>query len=79
MGEYIENLKVPAPKGVDKRMHYVIFYDLAIEHIQRVWLNVTRFACGRKDLVAIPGDEWDLDTGRNKSAKDQRLVFWNYA
>ena len=79
MGEYIENLKVPGPTGVDKRMHYDNIYNLAIEHIQGVWLNVTRFAYGREDLVVIPGDEWDLDTGRNKSAKDQRLVFWNYA
>jgi hypothetical protein len=79
MGEYIENLKVPAAESVDKRMHYDDIFDLAIEHIQRTWLNVTRFVYGREDLIAIRGDEWDLDTGRNKSAKDQRLVFWNYA
>jgi hypothetical protein len=70
---------VPALEGVDKRMHYDDIFNLAIEHIQRVWLNVTRFVYGKEDLIVIRGDEWDLDTGRNKSAKDQRLVFWNYA
>lgn len=79
MREYIENLKVPAPKGMDKRMHYDDIFNQAIEHIQQAWLNVTRFVYGREDLVAIREDEWDLDSGRNKSAKDQRLVFWNYA
>jgi hypothetical protein len=60
-------------------MHYDDIFNLAIMHIQRVWLNVTRFVYGREDLVVNGLDEWDLDTGLNKSAKDQRLVFWNYA
>ena len=79
MGEYIENLKVPAPAGVDKRMHYDAIFNQAIDNIQRSWLNVTRFVYDREDLTAIRGDEWDLDTGRNKSARDQRPVFWDYA
>jgi hypothetical protein len=79
LAEYIENLKVPSSGGEDRRMHYTDIFDLAIEHIQQAWLNVIRFVYGREDLVAIREDEWDLDTGRNKSAKDQRLVFWNNA
>jgi len=79
MGEYIENLKVPALTGVDKRMHYDDIFNQTIDHIQRAWLNITRFVYGREDLAAIRGDEWDLDSGRNKSARDERLVFWDYA
>jgi hypothetical protein len=78
-GEYIENLMVPAPKGVEKRMHYDDIFDLAINRIQQVWLNVTRFALGYEDLIAFRNDEWDLDTGRNKLAKGQKLVFWEVA
>lgn len=77
--EYIENLKVPAPEGVEKRMHYDDIFNLAIGHIQQVWLNVTRFTLGYGDIIAFRNDEWDLDTGRNKLAKGQKLVFWDVA
>ena len=78
--EYIDNLKVPAPEGVDKRMRYDDIFDLLIAHIQQVWLNVTRYVLGYGDPIAFSEeDEWDLDTGRNKLAQDRKLVFWDVA
>ena len=79
MAEYIDNLKVPAPQGVDMRMCYDDIFNFAIDRIQKVWLNVTRYSLGYGDTIAFCEDEWDLDTGRNKSASDQRLVFWDVA
>jgi hypothetical protein len=76
---YIENLKVPASEGVDRRMNYDDIFNLAIEDVQLVWLNVARHALGRGDLIAFRDEEWDLDTGRNKLDKGNRLVFWEVA
>lgn len=77
--EYTDNLKVPAPEGVDRRMPYDDIFNLTIGRIQQVWLNVTRHVLGYGDPIAFRGDEWDLDTGRNKLAQDQKLVFWEVA
>lgn len=79
MAEYITNLRVPALSGTERRMHYDDIFELAVENIRQAWLEVTRFIFKRADLVTIREDEWDLDTGRNKSARDDRLVFWNIA
>jgi hypothetical protein len=74
-GEYIENLNAPG----QKRMHYDAIFDFAIDRVQQVWLDVTRYALRRRDLLAFRDEEWDLDTGRNKSDTDNRLVFWGVA
>ncbi|MCL5422845.1 MAG: zinc dependent phospholipase C family protein [Nitrospirae bacterium] len=79
MGTYIENLKVPASVGVDRRMHYDNIFDFAIERVQKVWLDVMRHALGQGDLIAFRNEEWDLDTGRNKSDEYKKLVFWEVA
>lgn len=73
--EYIENLKVPG----DKRMHYDDIFNRAVERVQQVWLDVTRYALGQGDLLAFRNEEWDLDTGRNKLDVTNRLVFWEVA
>jgi hypothetical protein len=70
---YIENLRVPASGGVERRMNYDDIFDLAIQRIQHVWLNITRHALGQGDLIAFANEEWDLDTGRDK---ENRVVFW---
>lgn len=76
---YIENLRVPAPEGVERRMNYDDIFNLAIDHVQQVWLNVARHALGQGDLIAFRNEEWNLDTGRNKLDKENRLVFWEVA
>jgi hypothetical protein len=76
---YIENLRVPASDGVERRMHYDDIFNLAIGRVQQVWLDVTCHALGQKDLVAFRNEEWDLDTGRNKLDMGKRLVFWEVA
>jgi hypothetical protein len=79
MGSYIENLKVPTFEGVDRRMHYDDIFDLAMGRVQKVWLDVMCHALGRGDLIAFRNEEWDLDTGRNRSDRDKKLVFWEVA
>jgi hypothetical protein len=75
MKGYIENLTVPGGKS----MHYDDVFNLAIERVHQVWLEVTRYALGQGDLLAFRNDEWDLDTGRNKLDAKNRLVFWEVA
>jgi hypothetical protein len=75
MGEYIENLKVPG----DKRMHYDDIFNWATEQVQKAWLDVTRHALDQGDFIAFQDQEWDLDTGRNKSIAIENLVFWEVA
>ena len=77
--EYIESLLVPALRGTEKRMHYDDIFDQAVGNIQRVWLNVTRFALGYGDVIAFRDEEWNLDTGRNMLAKEEMPVFWGAA
>jgi len=60
-------------------MHYDDIFDLAIGCVQRVWLDVTRHALGHGDFIAFRDEEWDLDTGRNKLAKEKGQVFWEVA
>jgi len=79
MGTYIENLLVPSPKGVERRMHYDDIFNLAIDCVQKVWLDVTRHALGQGDFIAFCDEEWDLDTGRNKLDKEKGRVFWEVA
>jgi hypothetical protein len=75
MGEYIENLEVPG----DKRMHYDDIFNWATEQVQEAWLDVTRHALDQGDFIAFQDQEWDLDTGRNKSSAKENLVFWKVA
>jgi hypothetical protein len=75
MKEYIENLRVPG----DERMHYDDIFNRAITRVQQVWLDVTRYALGHRDVLTFRNDEWDLDTGRNKLDAANRLVFWEVA
>ena len=79
MGTYIENLLVPSSKGVERRMHYDDIFNLAIDCVQKVWLDVTRHALGQGDFIAFRDEEWDLDTGRNKLDKEKGRVFWEVA
>ncbi len=78
-GAYIENLLVPSEKGVERRMHYDDIFNLAIDRVQKVWLDVTRQALGHGDLIAFRNEEWDLDTGRNKLDEEKGRVFWEVA
>ena len=78
-GAYIENLIVPSPNGVERRMHYDDIFNLAIGRVQQAWLDVTCHALGQRDLIAFRNEEWDLDTGRNKLDMGKRLVFWEVA
>lgn len=75
MGEYIENLKVPG----NGRMHYDDIFNWATEQVQKAWLDVTRHALDQGDFIAFQDQEWDLDTGRNKSSVKENLVFWKVA
>jgi hypothetical protein len=79
IGTYIENLIVPSPEGVVRRMHYDDIFNLAIDRVQKVWLDVTRHALGHGDLIAFRNEEWDLDTGRNKLNQEAGTVFWRVA
>ncbi|MBI5847217.1 MAG: zinc dependent phospholipase C family protein [Nitrospirae bacterium] len=80
MGEYIDNLRVPSNAGrQEMHMHYDMIFDWATEQVQKVWLNVTQYALGESDSLPFYKDEWDLDTGRNKSASAAPLVFWEVA
>lgn len=79
MNNYIESLIVPSPAGQESRMHYNDIFDLAIKNVQQVWLDVTRHALSNNDFIAFHNQEWDLDTGRDKANKENRLVFWAVA
>ena len=77
--EYIADLIVPSPKGGERRMHYDEIFDLAIERVREVWLDVTRHALGYGELIAFRNEEWDLDTGSNKLNQEAGIVFWRVA
>jgi len=80
MGEYIDNLRVPSNAGrQEMHMHYDLIFDWATEQVQKVWLDVTQYALGQSHSIPLFRDEWDLDTGRNKSASAATLVFWKVA
>jgi len=74
---YIENLRVPAPEG--KQMNYDAIFDFAIERVQQVWFDVTRQALGYGEVITFRNQEWDLDTGQDKLAKEEKRVFWEVA
>lgn len=74
--EYINNLKVPSPKGVIKHMSYDEIFDFTIKRIRDVWRDVTRHALGKGDFIKFQDEEWNLDTGRNVSDAGKKLVFW---
>jgi hypothetical protein len=77
---YIDNLKVPAPEGIGKRMKYDDIFDFAVSRIQQVWLDVTRYTLGYDDQIVFRDDEWNLDTGKNELlAQDQSPIFWDIA
>jgi hypothetical protein len=78
-GAYINDLRVPSPEGAERRMRYDDIFDFAMEKIQQVWLDVTRHALGFGDFIAFRGEEWDLDTGKNKLAEGKGPVFWGVA
>jgi len=76
---YIMNLKVPSITGEKQKMDYDEIFNWAITQIQQVWSDVTRYALRQEDLIAFADEEWDLDTGRNKSENDKPIVFWEVA
>jgi hypothetical protein len=73
--EYIQNLKVPD----DRRLHYDDIFDFAIKTVQNVWLDVALYVTGQTDRIRFRNDEWNLDTGRNELAQQDKLVFWEVA
>jgi hypothetical protein len=77
--EYIENLRVPAPKGIDRRQQYDDIFNFAIKRVQQVWFDVTRYALGYGDLIAFRNQEWNLDNGLNELAEGEGPVFWKEA
>jgi hypothetical protein len=79
MASYIEDLRLPTPEGRERHMHYDEIFDLAIKQVQQVWLQLTRYALGFENSLAFRDEEWNLDTGRNQLAADNRLVFWEVA
>ncbi|MDA8239240.1 MAG: zinc dependent phospholipase C family protein [Nitrospiraceae bacterium] len=75
---FVENLMVPAPAGIDRRMHYDDVFDIAVGKVRLAWRDVLRHALGIEELTSFRGGEWNLDTGRDLSAENA-LVFWEVA
>jgi hypothetical protein len=73
---YINDLRVPSPEGTERRMQYDDIFNLTIERLQQVWLDVTRHALGFGDFIAFRGEEWNLDTGKNELDEGKGPVFW---
>jgi hypothetical protein len=76
---YIRGLRVPSAPGQEKHMDYDDIFDWTIGCVQQVWLDVTRYALGLGEFISFRNEEWDLDTGRNKLAEAEDLVFWRLA
>ena len=72
MKQFIEDLEVPG----NRRMHYDDIFEFSLKAVRDCWRDVTRHALGYEDLIAFRDEEWDLDTGRNKSVANESLVFW---
>jgi hypothetical protein len=74
--EFIQSLKVPG----DRRMHYDDIFDFAIKTIQNIWLDIALYVInGQDDRIPFHNEEWDLDTGRNTIAQQDKVVFWEVA
>ncbi len=78
-GAYIENLKVPAPEGIGRRMHYDDIFAFTIERTRQVWLDLMRYVLGQGGVIEFRNEEWNLDTGRNQVGDQTKVIFWGLA
>ena len=74
-GEYIQSLKVPG----DRYMPYDDIFDFAIKTIQNIWLDMALYVIEQQDRIPFRNEEWNLDTGRNTVAQQDKVVFWEVA
>lgn len=66
--QFIRGLQTPTVT-----MDYDAVFDLAIEHVGRVWQWIAQAVLLGDEATLAEAGEWDLDTGQNEAS---RLVFW---